>query len=364
MLITKTAMVKWNQSNKTWYESKGHIFTKWKDEFEVKIEDLSKGSKSLVTIKCDCEHCKSPYLTPMMYKDYIRSVFEDGKYYCRRCLDDIKAIKLGKKIKVGNEIVLVNKPKITNKTGKNKIPHKKRFLEILGVDDYDSIRNYLFNEYVINIKSAKKISDEIKIPEKTIVRLIHRYNIPINKPSDYDLGMKGKKHTEETRQKMRDSSPDYRPWMIGKTWTDERREKILKTRKEIGFLVGSNHWNWKGGLSYLHDIIRNRDEYKQWRFNVMERDNFTCQFTGEKRNLQVHHLFELADIVQEARDIFGDISDDNREDMLQYILSKHTLDIGVTVNKDYHMSVIHDKKDRSKRQKTYHYKNKNIKEVV
>jgi len=362
-LITKTVMVKWNVRNKQWYESKEYIFTKWKDEFEVKVEDLTSGSTSYVDVKCDCEYCKSPYLKPMMYKDYIRSVFEDGRYCCRKCLDDIKAIKLGKKIKVGNEIVLVNKPKITNKTGKNKIPHKKRFLEILGVDDYDSIRNYLFNEYVINIKSAKKISDEIKIPEKTIVRLIHRYNIPINKPSDYDLGMKGKNHSEETRQKMRDNSPKYRPWMIGKIWTDERREKTLRTRKETEFLIGNKNGNWKGGVSYIHNIIRCRDEYKQWRFNVMERDNFTCQFIGGKRNLQVHHLWELADIVQEARDKLGDIND-NREEIIQYVLSKHTLDIGITVNKDYHSNVIHDNKDRSKRQKTYRYKNKNKKEVV
>lgn len=33
---------------------------------------------------------------------------------------------------------------------------------------------------------------------------------------------------------------------------------------------------WKGGLTAKHLIIRNSDEYKQWRTSVFKRDNFTC----------------------------------------------------------------------------------------
>lgn len=41
-LISKTVMVRWHSINKKWYESKGYIYTKYKDEFEVKVEDLPK----------------------------------------------------------------------------------------------------------------------------------------------------------------------------------------------------------------------------------------------------------------------------------------------------------------------------------
>lgn len=85
MLISKTVMVKWHSKNKRWYQSKGYIFTKFKDEFEVKVSDLSNGSSTKVQIKCDCKGCKNPYLKPKEWYDYKKSVHEDGKYYCHDC---------------------------------------------------------------------------------------------------------------------------------------------------------------------------------------------------------------------------------------------------------------------------------------
>ena len=45
LLLSKTAMVKWNASNKKHYESLGYEYTKIGDEFEVNIEDLQKRVK-------------------------------------------------------------------------------------------------------------------------------------------------------------------------------------------------------------------------------------------------------------------------------------------------------------------------------
>ena len=52
-LVSKTAKVKWNASNKKYYESLGYIYTKMGDEFEVRIEDLTKGSHVKVDCLCD-----------------------------------------------------------------------------------------------------------------------------------------------------------------------------------------------------------------------------------------------------------------------------------------------------------------------
>ena len=92
MLISKTAIVKWNGRNKAWYEEKEYIYTKLGDNFEVKVEDLSKGSVSLINIKCDLcgEEIKN-----VRWKDYKRSIHNDGKYYCLKC-----AIKLFGTIKM------------------------------------------------------------------------------------------------------------------------------------------------------------------------------------------------------------------------------------------------------------------------
>lgn len=53
MLITEIAKMNWHPGNKKWYESKGYIFTKLKDEFEIKVEDLPNGSNVKIEIKCD-----------------------------------------------------------------------------------------------------------------------------------------------------------------------------------------------------------------------------------------------------------------------------------------------------------------------
>jgi len=93
MLLTKIVMMKWHGSNKKWYEDKGYKFTKYKDEFEVKVEDLTNGSGVLVEVKCDGENCKHPYLKPMMWKDYLRTV-KNGKYYCVKCVKLFTANKM------------------------------------------------------------------------------------------------------------------------------------------------------------------------------------------------------------------------------------------------------------------------------
>jgi hypothetical protein len=38
----------------------------------------------------------------------------------------------------------------------------------------------------------------------------------------------------------------------------------------------------------------NTPEYKSWRYAVLARDNFTCQLTASKTNLEVHHIKKWA----------------------------------------------------------------------
>ena len=78
-------MVKWNINNKKWYINKGYLFTKIKDEFEIKVENLPQHSHILVDVKCDCEDCTTPMTKPVIWANYIKYVHEDGKYYCAKC---------------------------------------------------------------------------------------------------------------------------------------------------------------------------------------------------------------------------------------------------------------------------------------
>lgn len=69
MLLTKTVMVKWHGTNRKYYVSKGYLYTKKGEEFEVKIEDLQEGSNINVTVKCD--YCEREH--PKQYYEYISS---------------------------------------------------------------------------------------------------------------------------------------------------------------------------------------------------------------------------------------------------------------------------------------------------
>jgi len=101
MLVNKTVKMKWHYKNKEWYETKGYIFTKWNDEFEVKVEDLSDGSYVKVDIKCD--GC-GEILKNIAWKNYLRYVHEDGKYYCRRCGTRLFGMKKTTQTRLKNSI--------------------------------------------------------------------------------------------------------------------------------------------------------------------------------------------------------------------------------------------------------------------
>jgi hypothetical protein len=86
MVISKKVLVKWNSSNKKWYESKKYIYTKIGDEFEVFIEDLTPSSSAKVEVKCDCVDCKNPIVKIMEWKAYNNMILKSGKYYCKQCV--------------------------------------------------------------------------------------------------------------------------------------------------------------------------------------------------------------------------------------------------------------------------------------
>ena len=81
-LITKEVMMRWHSGNKKLYLSKNYNYTKMKDEFLVKIEDLTIGSHAEVDIECD--GC-GKILKGIKWQDYLKQVRENGNYYCQKC---------------------------------------------------------------------------------------------------------------------------------------------------------------------------------------------------------------------------------------------------------------------------------------
>jgi len=64
---------------------------------------------------------------------------------------------------------------------------------------------------------------------------------------------------------------------------------------------GENNPSWKGGVTSLYLSIRSSDEYREWRDAIKNRDNFTCQYCGDKigGNLHSHHIKMFNEIIEE-----------------------------------------------------------------
>jgi len=113
--------------------------------------------------------------------------------------------------------------------------------------------------------------------------------------------LKGHTTSPETRAKI---GAAHR----GKTVSQETRKKIsdgLKasgykhsdsTRRQMSLAKRGNKSHlWKGGVTKEHEFIRRTVEYKIWRDNVFERDNYTCQQCGDRGvKLNAHHIKDFA----------------------------------------------------------------------
>jgi len=136
MLLTTHTVLKWNAKSKEYYESKGYIFTKYKDPFLVKVEDLSFGCTKRVMVQCD-------YCEKVDYKIYSSHLKQnENKFVINKdcCIDCIpKKQKESNLIQFGvestNKLPEVIEKKRISKTFSQEIiseEFKKRDLILIG----------------------------------------------------------------------------------------------------------------------------------------------------------------------------------------------------------------------------------------
>ena len=127
--------------------------------------------------------------------------------------------------------------------------------------------------------------------------------------------MLGKKHSEESKEKIRES--EKRTKQGSKVYTCLVCHKIfIKNKyrnskccslecsnllrigkptwnkgKKYPQISGSKHYAWKGGITPLHFKIRGMIENRQWIKSVLERYCYTCQKCGRQGSyLIAHHI--------------------------------------------------------------------------
>jgi hypothetical protein len=130
-------------------------------------------------------------------------------------------------------------------------------------------------EDIEKMKEAQKLRDHPKYTKEQREALLETYK------KKRENGWEKPPHTEETKRKI---SAVHK----GKKLSPETIAKRANYR-------GENSPLWRGGSRNARMMDMGRIEYKTWRKQVFERDNYTCIKTGVKGgNLHAHHLWSYA----------------------------------------------------------------------
>lgn len=105
----------------------------------------------------------------------------------------------------------------------------------------------------------------------------------------------GKKHSEESIQKMKYSHKGQVAWNRGKEMSTEHRSSLKRYWDSLREIKGENHHSWKGGYHKWYQALRRRIDFKEWRKQVFGRDSYTCQICKQKgKYLHPHHIKQVS----------------------------------------------------------------------
>lgn len=142
-----------------------------------------------------------------------------------------------------------------------------------------------------------------KVPKN--IGLIAGWNKGMKMPKEYCerqsymakngiIGMKGKHHTEETKEKQRKNNKTKLLWE-----NPEYRKMMCESKQRL--LVGKNNPAYIDGRTPLVERIRHSKKSQNWILEVFRRDKFTCQHCQQQASgkLEAHHLKRFSDIFSE-----------------------------------------------------------------
>ena len=240
MLLSKTAIIKWNSKNKKYYQTKGYSFTKMGDEFEVDVNDLTDGSNALVYVECD--YCHRKY-----EKRWINYLIE-------------------------NKNSNIHKDACCNCKHKKAKDSVKDTYGCDNVFQLDNVKQKIINTNLSKYNVENPFQSEI-IKQKIVETNYKKY------------GCTSYMQTQECKDKRR----EYCLEKYGMTYMPQLN---------ITHQKGSLSPRWIGGAD-VHGFYRTTNEYKEWHNFVLERDNYTCQCCGDTNGfgyavkLHAHHIFNL-----------------------------------------------------------------------
>ena len=136
---------------------------------------------------------------------------------------------------------------------------------------------------------GKKHSEESKIKMRAAILIRRNKNGYINskearrKVSDSKIGVK---RSEETKKKISLSRMGFKP-------SEQTRRKMSESLK------GNKCYNWKGGITPLNIQIRKSLEYKIWQITVFRNNGYACIWCGSKKKIEADHIKAFCLILKE-----------------------------------------------------------------
>jgi len=110
--------------------------------------------------------------------------------------------------------------------------------------------------------------------------------------------MYGKHHTDTMKNKSSISHKNQISPMKDKRHTEESKQK--NRDKHLGKNIAEKHWNWCGGITEINHAIRSSNKYNNWRTQIFDRDNFTCQECRKRGYLlEAHHIKQFSYIIND-----------------------------------------------------------------
>lgn len=302
MLLTKTVKIKWRSTVKSHYENKGYKFTKLGDEFEVKVEDLTKSCA--YKVKCLCDYCLEEGVETIIEKPYSKYYTQNidaivHKDCCRKCSH--KKLKESNLLQYGVD----NPMKVKEISTKSKISLKTPIEDVRqGYRDMNFTPLFTDEEY---------------------------YNSSWNNYDSRKLKCYCNKHPNIIQYK------EYNRILEGwgcKYCRDENNK-------------GENHWNWHGGEASIIHYLRHCQEMKYWKYDSLKANRFSCYLTYDiGDSLEIHHQkISFNEIVKQSfkelnieyRDFVTDYTDEELRKIKTKILQLHyKVGYGIPLRKDIH----------------------------
>lgn len=159
-------------------------------------------------------------------------------------------------------------------------------------------RYWLHLNYVKRGQSTSDLADACGCTRSTIRFWLRRHGINTRAAggiSEYDIDMRWLREQYEDHEKTIQEIAD-RVGCHPNTICHHLHQIGVNTRTQ----KGPNHYNWKGGISPLHETIRKCDSYLQWKDRVFQRDHYTCQWCGQKGGeLHADHIYPFSYILED-----------------------------------------------------------------